>query len=238
MKETKPIGRKAYGSIPHLPNSRMGPADHACHPGQERICCEKLRDRHDRVIVTEKLDGSCMSVAKTEAGEIIALGRAGYPAASSPFDHLRQFNPWVASQAYRFDAMLQPGQRVVGEWLNVATGTRYDLPHEPFVAFDIMIGDRRIPHDDFLSVCAVGGFVTAKVLSDGPSVSIADVLAVLGERGHHGALETVEGAVWRVESRGEFDFIAKFVRHDKIDGKYLPGLHGNTEYTPNAWTAP
>ena len=24
----KPLGRKAYGSIPHLPGSRLGPGDH------------------------------------------------------------------------------------------------------------------------------------------------------------------------------------------------------------------
>lgn len=48
----KPLGRKNYGSIPHLPCSRMGPADHACHPGQQTIATEKARDRHDIIIVT------------------------------------------------------------------------------------------------------------------------------------------------------------------------------------------
>ena len=47
----KPLGKKAYGSIALLPNSRVTPADHHCHEGQARIATEKQRDRHDEVIV-------------------------------------------------------------------------------------------------------------------------------------------------------------------------------------------
>lgn len=75
----KPLGRKAYGSIGHLPGSRLGPGDHHVHAGQGRICTLVARDRHDQIIVTEKVDGSCCAVAKVE-GQILALGRAGYPA--------------------------------------------------------------------------------------------------------------------------------------------------------------
>ena len=39
----KPLGRKAYGSIGHLPNSRLGPGDHAVPEGIARICTERLR---------------------------------------------------------------------------------------------------------------------------------------------------------------------------------------------------
>jgi len=69
----KPLGRKSYGSIGHLPNSRMGPADRKISEGQERIATAKARDKHDRVIVTEKLDGSNVGIAKV-AGKIVALG--------------------------------------------------------------------------------------------------------------------------------------------------------------------
>jgi hypothetical protein len=50
----KPLGFKNYGSIGHLPCSRMGPGDHSVHEGQARICLEKARDKHDRIFVTEK----------------------------------------------------------------------------------------------------------------------------------------------------------------------------------------
>jgi hypothetical protein len=95
--------------------SRLGPGDYHCHEGQARIATETLRDRHDRVIVTEKLDGSNVAVANV-GGEIFPLTRA--------------------------------------------------------------------------------------------------------------AIDPVEGAVWRVERRGKFDFMAKFVRHDKSDGKYLASVTG------------
>ena len=61
MNNNKPLGRKNYGSIPHLPGSRMGEADHKCSEGQARIATEKARDKHDRVICQEKLDGSNVS---------------------------------------------------------------------------------------------------------------------------------------------------------------------------------
>ncbi len=51
----KPLGTRAYGHIPHLLGSRMGPGDHHCHAGQARICTVETRDRHDAVIVQEKL---------------------------------------------------------------------------------------------------------------------------------------------------------------------------------------
>lgn len=66
MRNTNPlklIGGKGYGSIGHLSGSRLGPSDSTIHFGQERILTEKARDKHDRIIVTEKLDGSCVAQA-------------------------------------------------------------------------------------------------------------------------------------------------------------------------------
>src|SRR5689334_8823639 len=88
--ENKPMRRKAYGSIGHLPQSRLGPGDWSVHEGQARIATFKPRDKHDRIIVTEKVDGSCVAVARVK-GVIHALGRAGYPAESSPYEHIKMF---------------------------------------------------------------------------------------------------------------------------------------------------
>lgn len=199
----------------------MGPADHHCHDGQARICTEKVRDRHDIVIVQEKLDGSNVGVAKKD-GRIHALTRSGHAAQLSRFPQHRIFSDWVnrASQRERFDALLREGERVCGEWIYQAHGTMYELRHEPFVAFDIMVEDERLPFIDFRE--RVGAyFVCAHALSVGPPVSIAEAMRRIGEFGHHGAIEPVEGAVWRVERMGKVDFLAKYVRHDKADGKYL-----------------
>lgn len=220
----KPLGRKAYGSIGHLPNSRIGPGDHHIHAGQGVICCEKTRDRHDRVIVTEKVDGSCTAVARVD-GVIVPLGRAGWPAATSKFEQHQLFHQWVMEQQDRFLSVLKDGERLVGEWLAQAHGTRYGLPHEPWVVFDLMIGAKRLPYDCMKATAEIGGFITPRLISDGPPFSVYETLCVLEPSGH-GAVDPVEGAVWRVERKGIFDFIAKWVRPDKVDGSYLPEMSG------------
>jgi hypothetical protein len=228
-KPIKPLGRKAYGSIPHLPGSRLGPGDHHCHPGQEAICTLKARDRHDRIIVTEKLDGGNVAIAKVD-GRIWALGRAGYPAITSPFEQHHIFDQWVNYALGRWSSLLDEGEAIHGEWLAMAHGTRYDLPHEPFVAFDLTRNGQRVLHDELMGRAECFGIATPHVISDGAPLTVADALDALGEHGKHGALEPVEGAVWRVERQGKFDFLAKYVRPDKQDGKYLAEISGKPPY--------
>lgn len=235
-KNTKPLGGKNYGSIAHLPGSRMGPGDHSCHEGQERICNEKVRDKHDLIIVQEKLDGSNVGVAKID-GAVLALTRAGYLAHTSPYEQHHKFGGWVVANADRFAALLEDGERIVGEWLLQAHGTRYLLPHEPFVAFDIMRGSRRATYAEVLDRTA-GRFVLPHTIHVGGPLSIADAMEKLGEMGAHGALDPIEGAMWRVERnelidpkrggdrRPVVDFLAKYVRQDKADGAYLESVTG------------
>lgn len=179
----------------------------------------KPRDRRDRIIVTEKLDGSCVAVARI-GREIVPLIRAGFRADSAPREQHRMFHRWVMSQCDRFMAALEDGERLVGEWLALAHGTRYALPHEPFVAFDLLVENRRYPHDELHKRCERGNITTAAVLSDGPPAHVDEILPLIAES-RHGAIDPVEGAVWRVERNGVFDFIAKWVRPDKQDGKYF-----------------
>ncbi|HYC31766.1 MAG TPA: RNA ligase family protein [Gemmatimonadales bacterium] len=216
----KPIGRKAYGSIAHLPMSRMGPGDHHCHAGQAVICTEKARDRHDRIIVQEKLDGSCVAVALRD-GVLHPIGRAGWPAISSPHEMHHLFAQWVWANEDRFRAVLREGERVCGEWLAQAHGTIYNLAaHEPFAAFDIMEGDTRMPFDAFRARVR-GMLATPTLLHDGGPLPVLDAMRL-----HDAArwpCDETEGVVYRVERRGVVDFLAKYVRPDKVDGKYLKG---------------
>lgn len=217
----KPLGGKAYGSIPHLPGSRMGPADHHCHEGQLRIATEKARDKNDCVVVQEKLDGSCCSVAKID-GQILALGRAGYLAATSRFEQHHLFAEWVQSQASRFDDLLLEGERAVGEWLAQAHGTRYELHHEPFVVFDLMTGKKRTVAATVDARVGAVGLPTPTVLHVGIPLPLDAALELLGSHGHHGATDPVEGVVYRVERSGAIDYLVKWVRPDKVDGCLLP----------------
>lgn len=223
----KPLGIKSYGSIGHLPTSRLGPGDRHVHEGQARICTLKARDRHDTIIVQEKVDGSCVAVANV-GGRILALGRAGYLAQTSRFEQHQLFAVWVREQEDRFAALLEPGERLCGEWLAQAHGTRYKLPHEPFVAFDLMVQHERLPIDSFME--RVGGaYVTPHIIHSGGPFCVDDTQPYLLVSSH-GAVDPVEGAVWRVERRGKVDFLAKWVRPDKVDGAYLPEVSGQEAY--------
>lgn len=227
-KSFKPLGQKAYGSIPHLPYSRLGTGDHYIQQGQADIALKKTRDRKDLVIVQEKLDGSNCSVAKIQ-GFIVPLSRAGYLAETSPYEQHKYFAKWVASESERFDALLREGERVCGEWLLQAHGTRYKLPHEPFVPFDIMIGTERCPYHQFLLRVLPLGFTVPRLLSIGYSFPLDNALELIKISGH-GAIDEVEGAIWRVEREGKVDFLTKFVKQDKVDGKFLPELNGGETY--------
>lgn len=145
----QPLSIKNYGSIGHLPGSRMGKGDRTCDSGQAKIATVKLRDKHDRVIVQEKLDGGNVGVALVN-GILYPLTRSGYLACESSLEQHWRFSEWVYSQQDRFMAVLKDGERLCGEWLLQAHGTRYHLQHEPFVAFDLMNGNTRTPHAAFL----------------------------------------------------------------------------------------
>ena len=234
---SKPLGIKNYGHIPHLPGSRMGPGDHHCDEGQARIATEALRDRHDLVIVLEKLDGSNVGIARLN-GALYPLNRSGYLATSSPYAQHQLFAAWVYENQDRLLAVLRDGERLCGEWLAQAHGTRYALRHEPFVAFDLMAGNKRSTFTELVERARLGDFTTPALLHRGGPRSIDSVMVHLADGGFHGALDPVEGAVWRVERhelvhpgrggerRPVVDFLAKYVRPDKVDGCYLPEING------------
>lgn len=226
----KPLGGKGYGSTPHLLGSRVGPGDWHIHEGQARILTERARDRHDRIIVTEKLDGSCVTVANV-GGAAVPVTRAGYHAKDSPFPLHHRFAEWAEVRRARFLSILEDGERVVLEWLAQAHGTRYRIPSPDAlgVCFAIMRGKQRLPHDEARARFEAAGLVGAAVISDGPPLSQEAAMNSLGSEGRHGALDPVEGAVWLLERRGCFEFLAKHVALDKVDGKFLPGVSGGED---------
>lgn len=222
--EAKPLGQKAYGSIPHLPNSRLGIGDHYISIGQARIATEKPRDKNDLIIVQEKLDGSNCCVAKID-GKIIALGRAGYLAETSIYPIHHVFANYVKENENRFSLMLKEGERVCGEFLAQAVGTKYNLIHEPFVPFDILQKTDRLPYILFERRIKQYDFVIPNLLHIGGSYPVESAIKAIEISGH-GAIDEVEGAIWRIERNLKVDFLAKFVHHHKQDGKYFPEMTG------------
>jgi hypothetical protein len=227
--DRKPMGIKSYGSIPHLPGSLLTEkTDKFLTEGMVRIATIKFRNKHDRLIVQEKLDGSCCAIVKLN-GIIYPLSRAGYLAVTSPYKQHHIFAGWVYERQQFWLDFLSEGERVVGEWIWQAHGTRYLLRHEPFVPFDIMMKHDRLPFDDFAKRTKCLGEVdceTPHVLYDsqwiGKPINVEKVMAKLGRYGFHGAIDETEGAVWRIENKGKMDFLCKFVRRKLEDvGKYL-----------------
>lgn len=219
----------SYGSIPHLSTSKLTQqADKKISPGQEKILLEKVRDKHDIIIVTEKVDGSNVGVIRKD-GDLIPITRKGYRCVDSPYKQHRMFHRYVMNRLDKFD-FLEEGWRVCGEWCAMAHGTLYDLnPHEnsPFVVFDI-IDDRnkRLPHIRMYYITASNRLSRVPVLlySVGKSIPLNEALLKL-DVGWYGAPwvynEKPEGVVYRCERKGKFDFAAKWVRGDKVDGKYM-----------------
>lgn len=225
----RPLGGPAYGSIPHLPGSRTGPADRHLDPARARFgLSESSRDRE--VLVEEKLDGSCVAAARI-GDRVLALGRRGDLAARSRNEGRRLWAAWVGVHEERFLRLLEPGERVVGEWLALVHGTRYALEHEPFVAFDLFDAEgERLTHDSKRARLAIEGFTSPALIHRGGPLSLDAADALLGERGRHGALDPAEGCVWRVErhrgGRRCVEWVAKFVRQAKEDGCLLPERTG------------
>lgn len=230
----KPLGKKSYGHIPHLPGSRLGPGDHKCSEGQKQIATKKARDRHDLIIVQEKVDGSNVGIAKIN-GIIYPLTRAGYIADTSPFKQHHYFAKWVYKNQKRFLKVLDDDERLCGEWLMQAHGTRYILPHEPLVIFDLMKKSHRITFDELKKRLKNHNFILPYTFHIGVPLSIEKAMEYCQNPGH-GAIDPVEGAVWRVERnrlinpgkgserKWEVDFLVKYVRPDKKDGIYLPEI--------------
>lgn len=215
----KPLGIKAYGSIGHLPGSKLGDGDHKISNGQAIIATEKVRDKHDTIIVQEKLDGSNVAVVKIN-NEIIPIIRAGWTITNeSRFQH-KVFANWVYINQKRFYELLENNERLCGEWLLQAHGTRYNLPHEPFVGFDIILGHERKLYEELIYRTRKYDFVTPSLLNIGSPISIESAMKLQNPK-IHGSIDPIEGAVWRVERKNSVDFLTKYVNPQYIPGKYF-----------------
>lgn len=233
--EQRPLWQgKAYGSIKHLPHSRMSTDDQILHIDAAKRCTEKCRDG-DVVYVQEKLDGSCVSAYRPSVDghqhKIIALGRGGDLAQNSQNEGRRLWAAFVEEHRERFLAVLEPDERIVGEWLCLVHGTRYTHILEPFVAFDILRGHERLGYAALQTRLQRGNWQMPLCIHQGGALSVDEAIQKLGS-GAYQAMDPVEGAIWRIErlhgktKKIHVDLIAKYVRPDKIDGRFLPEKTG------------
>ncbi len=223
-KERKPLGRKSYGHILHFKGSRVTPTDKHCSLRQQKIMTIEAIDDKDLIIVQEKLDGTNCSVVKLN-DKILALGRAGYLAETSPYIQHLYFAKWVEKNEKRFYELLKEGERVVGEWLMQAHGTRYNLKHEAFVPFDIMVKNNKMVYNKFIKRVLPFGFTVPRLIHTGKPYAIDKAILSI-EKSGHGAIDEVEGVIYRCEREEKVGFLCKWVRPDRIDGKFLPEISG------------
>lgn len=224
MKNSKPLGVKNYGSIPHLLGSKLGKTDKYVQEGQHKILTDKTRDRHDKVIVTEKYDGSNVGIAKKN-GKIIAITRSGYLAKTSPYKQHLAFSDWVDQNKNRF-RFIDEGCRLSGEWLYQVHSIEYIIKKEPFIAFDYFypLNVDRMPYEYFLQDMNNYDIQHVRIIYSGfNSLSIEKGMSLLNEYNDYPimAKELPEGLVYRVERKGKLDFLAKYVRQSHESGKHI-----------------
>ena len=227
-RKTKILPAKAYHSIPHLPGSRTGPSDKTIDANKSRMLTQQQLKESDKVIVQEKLDGSCVC-AYRRGDEVLALGREGDLASESPNTSRQLWSEWVELQQSRFLELLMEGERVCGEWLALAHGTRYKVTKDPFIAFDLFdVRNRQITQAELIRRCEAVGINTPFIVHEGLPCSIEEGLARLGNGGHE-AIDPPEGLVWRLERNDKVLFTGKYVRSGKKDGLFLPENSGLPE---------
>jgi ATP-dependent RNA circularization protein (DNA/RNA ligase family) len=218
------LSYKTYNSIGHLPNSRTGIADSRISEQSAKQMVSELPNQQSLVIVQEKIDGSNVCVVR-HSGELITLGRSGFPCKDSNQEQHRMFDSWVKVHKDKFEKLLpNESDRVVGEWIALAHGTKYTIGpdgdyEQPFIAFDLFNGSD-LKACSFIEttqrVYAVG-LIMPKVIHIGGACSVSRALKILTQEvGTH-----AEGVVYRLEEAGKLKTIAKFVKHDKVDGLFM-----------------
>jgi hypothetical protein len=88
-----------------------------------------------------------------------------------------------------------------------------------------MMGDKRESYFTVLKRLAPYGFTMPNTIHVGGAISVSDALELLGN-GKHGAIDCVEGLIYRIERKGEVDFLVKYVRQEKENGIYFPEISG------------
>ena len=224
------IIKKNYGSIPHLSTSKLEQqADKKISMNQELMLTKQARDWRDLIIVTEKIDGSNVGIVKIN-GTLYPISRKGYDTSISKQEQHRLFSKFVDNNLSKF-LWLPEGWRICGEWCVMAHGTIYDITDEsPFVAFDIFNDENeRLVYLSFRDICTNYLIPSVPLLHIGQPISLKNALKLSG-KGLYGKPNKPEGIVYRIERNGKVDFLAKWVRHDKEDGKYMKDNIWNKGY--------
>ncbi len=242
---------KSFVSISHLPGSRLVDSydkylendsislfidDKKMIKGYSNL--ESYR-RDCKVFITEKVDGANVSVYKDLDKKIYPLIRVGYDVrtCSDNYKIIREFGRYVEERLDLFEKLLNPGERLCGEWMAKEHSLHYDIPGEPFIPFDLIfgIGNDMIhkPYLQFLELMDKFNLVPTKCISD-KAMKPEEAYLLLGEHGFHGCAEKPEGIVYRYEVKGKFKMFAKYVANPNIGKDFEKRI--NDHSLLNTWT--
>lgn len=223
----KVLNRKAYGSIPHLEYSNIHAGDKRIDKGQSDICTMKARDKHDQIVVQEKLDGACVGVARVRKDALLYVTRSGHDAGSSRFAHHKLFKIWAQHREGDFIDLLDVGEMAVGEWMSLSHSIRYDGLEAPFYIFDII--DMNYTGRNPRHAHVIYNVLAARVLEAGfhSPITAPGRDPILPSKVWHRVSRISiregqgEGLVYRVERHGKLEFTAKWVRQAITPGLLL-----------------
>lgn len=222
---------RLFPRIAHLPGSRAGADDRHADGGLAARCTARGH-AGDHLIVSEKLDGTCVTIAR-EGGAVVARGREGGRCDASPNVGRRAFAAWVAGQGPRW-ASLVDGERLVLEWLALTHAVRYALPHEPAVVIELHRGGWR-PWREVVARAGALGLPTPTTVHEGGPCPVGAAWSALGLHGRHGAVDHAEGLIYRIEDAdGRVRARAKWVRPDLVPGRWLAD-HSGGGHLWNTW---
>lgn len=202
--------------VPHLPGSRTYPGDATVSLAVAGAMLHKTRAELEMVVVQEFLDGDAVAVLR-HGRDLVPIARDGSRALNSGRRALRWFHEWAlgGDRPARFLKLLEDGERAVGVWLAQARGTRYRLPHEPFVVVDLLTSQTSTTAGRVMVRAHPHGFATPRILHAGPALGIETAAAAIDQdRSMHGAIDPVPGLFYRLEENLKVTALAQWVRPD------------------------
>ncbi|MDR2166390.1 MAG: RNA ligase family protein [Clostridiales bacterium] len=212
---------RAFARVQHLPGSKMIDAqDKLLGAEQVKWLTLRRRTNADTVIITEKIDGMNGAILRRN-GLLHPLIRKGYDCRANPLPWINDFAKFVEDNAARFLSVLEEGERLCGEWMVKTHTLSYRLPHEPFIAFDLIKDAERMPYLAFRERIAKGDFIAAGLIHLGEAMPTEMALQLMGA-GYHGVIGAPEGLVYRYEdSKRRFICSGKFVSNPLLGNDEL-----------------
>jgi hypothetical protein len=210
-----------FGSIPHLPGSRMKDADDvSLDINQVDSFIRKTREPYHKIRIMEKIDGSNSGVLKRN-GLLYPINRKGYDVRSIPSNILAHkvmytWAKWVNEHYDLYDSLLDEGERLVFENCIVQHTLRYRFgKQEPvFLLAKYDKNNQRIPFDDYINIAKQNNIRTPHLFTTGcalpPDVILQNHGSMVGGR------DGIEGLVYYYEENGAITGLAKYVSNDLI----------------------